>query len=121
MAAFMWIEGIPGRPGWDGWFEINSFDFGSRGNPSGASGQTAQFKTARVSKQVDSSSTAIMQRCARGDMGAASFWMSGENDVPLMQIDMTDAIITSCQTAGSDAEQFSLSFATAVSRMADNP
>jgi type VI protein secretion system component Hcp len=118
MAAFMWMEGVPGRPDWDGWFEVASAQFGGQGvrGNSATSGHN-QTNTLNVSRRTDASSPAIMQRCVRGNIGAASLWFSGENDVPLYQVDMTEAIVAGCSHTGS-TEQLQLSFATATWRRA---
>jgi type VI protein secretion system component Hcp len=117
MAAYMWIEGVPGRPGWDDWFEVDSFDFGGQGGGGGGVGGggsgtgRVSFNTANARKRSDVSSPAIWQRCVHGDQGAASLWVSDKNGAALYQYDMTDAIVASVQYGGSDRETFSLNFA----------
>jgi len=122
MAVFMWMDGVPGRPGWDGWFQVDSFHFGGQPSPGGSAGvRPSEANTASVLKQNDASSSAIMLRSIRGDIGAASLWLSGENDVPLYQIDMTDAIVTAYVGSRSGAEHFQLSFAKATWTRATSP
>ena len=119
MALFMWIDGVPGRPGWDDWFEVISCQFGDEGmHRDGATGGQTQTNTVNVTKRTDASSSAILLRNVHGDVGAASLWASGENDIPLYQFDMTDAIVSAYRHDGSDAEQFQLAFAKGTSRRA---
>ncbi len=106
MALYMWMEGVPGRPGWDGWFEINSFHFNS-GNKDARYGGLNAGRSANVSKGIDGSSAAILRLSLYGKPGPASVW-SGE-DTSHLQLDMEGALVTAYHHNGA-VEHFEVSF-----------
>jgi hypothetical protein len=102
----MWIDGVPGRPGWDGWFAIESVHL--------PGGTRLQSGTTTVSKNTDSfSSPAIVRRLINGTKGPASIWAGTDNDVGIFQIDLTNALVTSFHSARDQMEVFVLSFTKA--------